>query len=53
MSNYLLLTPRSSGAAIMSRSLEAISGQLLVLCVDKRFVYSYIAPDKIILKSNI
>ena len=36
--SYLFLTRGSSGIVIMSRSLKAISGTQLVLCVHKRFV---------------
>ena len=38
MGSYLL-TCRSSIVVIMSRSLMAISGTRLVLCVDKRSLY--------------
>ena len=36
---FLFLTRRSSGIAIMSRSLKVISGTLLVLWVEKRLVW--------------
>ena len=41
MDSYLFLTCGSSGVALMSRSLRAISGTQMVLCVDKRFVCFY------------